>query len=285
MGIARTPHHSDLSVKMILFRYFIVISALIFCAGCSCGTSTNEDAGTPDGQDGSDGDVTHDADEGEVYREVVLGTLGFCLTTGHVSKSCQDDTDCIGFRKPIGVYCPNNQFIVTDVGCDFAEKAEFPENDECSADEYCRKAPRRCHNGVCSYYPPDRTCNQNSDCKFVEYGCACIAMSVSEDGYQPSFGVDCTGLTACFASHEVQCIDNLCLLSGEYMDDGIKALCEESIPCGTSQETVADCITIMTENNYRMAAQYWPIIESTSIVEECKGFFNGPWKEALECTR
>jgi len=61
---------------MITFRYYIVVSALICCAGCSCGNSNNEDAGTPDGQDGSDGDVTHEIDEDKVSREVAAGTLG-----------------------------------------------------------------------------------------------------------------------------------------------------------------------------------------------------------------
>ena len=209
--------------------------------------------------------------------------LGFCVTTGNVSKSCQDDTDCIGFRKAIGIHCVQAEFGVTDVGCDFAQKAEFPEYDECSADNYCSRVPRRCHNGVCSYYPPDRTCTQNSDCKFLEYGCACIAMSVSEDNYHPSFGEDCTGLTACSVSHEVQCIDNLCLLSGDFMDGVINAYCEMTVQCDFWGETVDGCTTGMTENDYLEAAKIWPLIESIGIVEECNGFINGPWREMLRC--
>lgn len=255
----------------------------LFCS-CTEGSQGDGDSRVGDGHAADSGDAGPDEDE-EVIRTEVSGTDGFCKTIGSVSVSCIDDADCVGIRKPVGVYCFEEHFSVTDVGCEFVAREDLPETDECGADDFCRNVPRVCSNNTCSTSAPESGCDTDQDCRLEDYGCACMAMNVQVDDYQPVFGEDCTGRTACPQEAGAACIDGSCRQVGSFMNSAIGDFCEQVANCGFSDEPIEDCRTRLTENNYEDAASIWPLIQATSVATDCIGLLNGPWNELMDCIR
>ncbi len=294
--------HSHVSVYrqgglVTAFRQF---TALLFLSmvtastwsGCPNPNSQEPDSGLDAEFDGTQDGSDQAPDEDQGPRTLVGGTDGFCLTRVEVDDSCTTVDDCMGYRGPVLIGCCSNVQIRNPSGCSFANGAEFPVVDECTADEACRRAPRACVAGRCVEDLPDRACQQNSDCRLIDTGCDCIAASVLDDDYAPVYGQDCAGMTACPADAGAICVEKYnplgddpegyCLIAGPFMEPAIEAFCAclEDIEPDLDQES---CEESFRNDFYYNAAASWAMIKNIDLVDSCLAFIFGPLSNFMEC--
>jgi len=302
----RIPFHASVTVRRTTGRFtrsiagffFFIAVALPF--GCANGSGPG-DGGATDSSD--NGDVARDADDGGVQadgpaaRVFVEGTEGYCRTTGIVDRSCAQARDCIGYRVPFEQNC-TEEFVANWFDCDFASTAAWPAEPLCSADDFCKHAPRDCVAGECAAYLPDDDCASDSDCAFSDLKCACIAHAAATTLPNLAFGMNCPADPACEAGTQAICVYNHCRLAGPFMDAAISRWCNfMATACGSSadgsdgEDGYSDCIERCQADGYFYSAQYWPMLRSVGLISEdilmtsegCLQWFMGPAANAWEC--
>ncbi|HUU02697.1 MAG TPA: hypothetical protein VM425_14770 [Myxococcota bacterium] len=226
-------------------------------------------------------DAGRDAGADELTRTYMQGSHGFCLTEGPVDRSCETPDDCIGYRDQIAVDCCSTVQIINPSGCSFANRTEFPNHPECTSDEACRRAPRACVQGKCVEDLAERGCQLDEECELVDSGCDCVPKAVSAP-FDPVYGQDCTGLTACPEGSEVRCIEGYCLMFGSFMDEYIDGYCT----CPLAEVNDIDkqeCIAMFIADEYKLAAAAWPSMKAAALVEDCRDWMHGPLAELYRC--
>jgi len=248
----------------------------------ACTSSTTD----IDGGDGENSDGSTDGDNGtdsRVRRELVSGTAGFCTTHGEPDMECTESSDCLAYRIPVPVDCTAEVVVLNEADCSIASRDSQVDSPECTADIKCEDVPRVCRNGVCTIELPPATCSIDEECKIVDTGCDCVALSVTVGEYMPQYGRDCPQTPACSPGAVAVCVEGVCLLAGTFMDDSIAKYCDLLDNCNLSEIGIAECIGQLEGDGYRRAAAIWILIRTTEFVETCQGMIFGPWKEVVDC--
>lgn len=234
--------------------------------------------------------------EAEFGREWVDGTAGFCRADNEFlpATDCRKAADCLGYLRAPSVDCGMSEsggFGPAGEECGFANKAGFPVDTACSADELCQNTPRACIDGHCKALWPKAPCAATSDCKLFDLGCVCVATNGGSYAVDLAFGRSCPASGACEATMEAACVRGTCAVVGSYMNAAIEAACRLTVTCASSfgstlpdpEKALATCINNAKEDHYARAALNWSFIRSLQVAQTCNGLINGPGQKQYEC--
>jgi|GEM_PF-2479946 len=285
-------------MKRVFFLMLGMLVAACILSACDSDTTTEdgdqdvmadwEAADYPDSDNSGDHEAADDPDtEAEDTeapgRSVITGTTGFCSEPVSPDTSCNDTSDCTGIRIALPADCQSESVLSDGRDCRFVNRSAHPPIPECVGDTACRAYPRDCVNGQCVHVPPPDACGDNSDCSVVLINCACLAVSTDQaNSYAPQLGDECQQ-GSCPQDATAICIEEHCRIAGAFMDIAIKSYCELMEDCGFLDTTSQQCEDTFKEQDYRMAAAQWPLLQSALQADTCQGFLFGPGKHLYEC--